>query len=138
MHFHTWSTGFELFCWTRSNYYTAYNIVDHTYDVVVVGAGGSGLRATFGMGAAAGMTEGGILVEDDLGVGGDELALPGHNQRVDLDQLGVLRDQPGIDLADAGFVFARGLNEAAGGRVDNGCNAAGLRVKSVFDWHAGR
>src|SRR6202012_2752549 len=30
----------------------AYNIVDHTYDVVVVGAGGSGLRATFGMGAA--------------------------------------------------------------------------------------
>jgi len=30
----------------------AYNIVDHTYDAVVVGAGGSGLRATFGMGAA--------------------------------------------------------------------------------------
>ena len=30
----------------------AYNIVDHTYDVVVVGAGGAGLRATFGMGAA--------------------------------------------------------------------------------------
>jgi succinate dehydrogenase / fumarate reductase flavoprotein subunit len=32
--------------------YGAYNIVDHTYDVVVVGAGGSGLRATLGMGAA--------------------------------------------------------------------------------------
>ncbi|MDE1906826.1 MAG: succinate dehydrogenase flavoprotein subunit [Rhodospirillales bacterium] len=30
----------------------AYNIVDHTYDVVVVGAGGAGLRATLGMGAA--------------------------------------------------------------------------------------
>ena len=30
----------------------AYKIVDHTYDVVVVGAGGAGLRATFGMGAA--------------------------------------------------------------------------------------
>src|SRR3954452_8741854 len=30
----------------------AYNVIDHTYDVVVVGAGGSGLRATFGMGAA--------------------------------------------------------------------------------------
>ena len=30
----------------------AYKTVDHTYDVVVVGAGGSGLRATFGMGAA--------------------------------------------------------------------------------------
>src|SRR5215207_4174939 len=29
-----------------------YRIVDHTYDVVVVGAGGAGLRATFGMGAA--------------------------------------------------------------------------------------
>ncbi|MDD9884341.1 MAG: FAD-binding protein, partial [Gammaproteobacteria bacterium] len=28
---------------------TAYPIVDHQYDVVVVGAGGSGLRATFGM-----------------------------------------------------------------------------------------
>ena len=30
----------------------AYSIVDHTYDVVVVGAGGAGLRATLGMGAA--------------------------------------------------------------------------------------
>ncbi len=30
----------------------AYTLVDHTYDVVVVGAGGSGLRATLGMGAA--------------------------------------------------------------------------------------
>jgi len=30
----------------------AYKLVDHTYDVVVVGAGGAGLRATFGMGAA--------------------------------------------------------------------------------------
>jgi len=28
---------------------TAYQITDHTYDVVVVGAGGAGLRATFGM-----------------------------------------------------------------------------------------
>ncbi len=30
----------------------AYQIIDHTYDVVVVGAGGAGLRATLGMGAA--------------------------------------------------------------------------------------
>jgi len=30
----------------------AYNIIDHTYDVVVVGAGGAGLRATLGIGAA--------------------------------------------------------------------------------------
>src|ERR1035437_10169518 len=29
----------------------AYNVVDHSYDVVVVGAGGAGLRATLGMGA---------------------------------------------------------------------------------------
>ena len=27
----------------------AYNIIDHTYDVVVVGAGGAGLRATLGL-----------------------------------------------------------------------------------------
>lgn len=27
----------------------AYPIIDHTYDVVVVGAGGAGLRAAFGM-----------------------------------------------------------------------------------------
>ena len=27
----------------------AFTIVDHEYDVVVVGAGGAGLRATFGM-----------------------------------------------------------------------------------------
>ena len=30
----------------------AYPIIDHTYDVVVVGAGGAGLRATLGMTAA--------------------------------------------------------------------------------------
>jgi succinate dehydrogenase / fumarate reductase flavoprotein subunit len=30
----------------------AYEVIDHTYDVVVVGAGGAGLRATLGMGAA--------------------------------------------------------------------------------------
>jgi len=30
----------------------AYSFVDHTYDVIVVGAGGAGLRATLGMGAA--------------------------------------------------------------------------------------
>src|SRR5579871_3680536 len=30
----------------------AYSFIDHTYDVVVVGAGGAGLRATLGMGAA--------------------------------------------------------------------------------------
>ena len=29
----------------------SYPIIDHTYDVVVVGAGGAGLRATFGMAA---------------------------------------------------------------------------------------
>jgi succinate dehydrogenase / fumarate reductase flavoprotein subunit len=27
---------------------TAYKIIDHVYDVVVVGAGGSGFRATMG------------------------------------------------------------------------------------------
>ena len=26
-----------------------YKIIEHSYDVVVVGAGGAGLRATFGM-----------------------------------------------------------------------------------------
>jgi succinate dehydrogenase / fumarate reductase flavoprotein subunit len=30
----------------------SYTVIDHTYDVVVVGAGGAGLRATLGMGAA--------------------------------------------------------------------------------------
>ncbi len=28
---------------------SAYKFEDHTYDVVVVGAGGAGLRATFGL-----------------------------------------------------------------------------------------
>jgi len=32
-----------------------YNIIDHTYDVVIVGAGGAGLRATLGM-ASAGLS----------------------------------------------------------------------------------
>ncbi len=34
---------------------TAYELTDHTYDVVVVGAGGAGLRATFGL-AEAGLS----------------------------------------------------------------------------------
>ncbi len=32
-----------------------YKFIDHTYDVVVVGAGGAGLRATFGL-AEAGLS----------------------------------------------------------------------------------
>ena len=32
-----------------------YKLIDHTYDVVIVGAGGAGLRATLGM-AAAGLS----------------------------------------------------------------------------------
>ena len=31
---------------------SAYTFTDHTYDVVVVGAGGAGLRATFGLAQA--------------------------------------------------------------------------------------
>src|SRR5688572_22895621 len=34
---------------------SAYEIVDHTYDVLVVGAGGAGLRATLGL-AEAGLS----------------------------------------------------------------------------------
>ena len=34
---------------------SAYPLIEHKYDVVVVGAGGAGLRATFGM-AAEGLT----------------------------------------------------------------------------------
>jgi len=34
---------------------TAYEFIDHTYDVIVIGAGGSGLRATLGL-AEAGLT----------------------------------------------------------------------------------
>jgi len=34
---------------------TAYQFVDHSYDVVVIGAGGSGLRATMGL-AEAGLS----------------------------------------------------------------------------------
>ena len=30
-----------------------YPIIDHAYDVVIVGAGGAGLRATMGMAAGA-------------------------------------------------------------------------------------
>ena len=32
-----------------------YKFIDHTYDVVVIGAGGAGLRATFGL-AEAGLS----------------------------------------------------------------------------------
>ena len=39
----------------------AYKIIDHTYDAVVVGAGGSGLRATMGC-AEAGLKTAGMAV----------------------------------------------------------------------------
>ena len=35
---------------------SAYEMVDHTYDVIVVGAGGAGLRATLGL-AEAGLVD---------------------------------------------------------------------------------
>ena len=38
---------------------TSYPLTDHTCDVVVVGAGGAGLRATLGCAEAAHATEGG-------------------------------------------------------------------------------
>ena len=34
---------------------SSYDVIDHSYDVVVVGAGGAGLRATFGV-AQAGLS----------------------------------------------------------------------------------
>ncbi|MCB1859377.1 MAG: FAD-binding protein, partial [Gammaproteobacteria bacterium] len=40
---------------TRTNLSEHYKLVDHAYDVVIVGAGGAGLRATLGM-AAAGLS----------------------------------------------------------------------------------
>ena len=41
-----------------------YTFVDHTYDVVVVGAGGAGLRATFGL-AEAGNCYGDASIDPD-------------------------------------------------------------------------
>ena len=35
----------------------AYEIIDHNYDVVVIGAGGSGLRATLGVAALENVTK---------------------------------------------------------------------------------
>jgi len=36
----------------KSYFSTEYPVVDHTYDAVVVGAGGAGLRAAFGLSEA--------------------------------------------------------------------------------------
>ena len=44
---------------------TAYKIVDHTYDVVVVGAGGAGLRATLGS-AEQGLRTLSVMASDAL------------------------------------------------------------------------
>ena len=50
----------------------AYNVIDHTYDVVVVGAGGAGLRATLGDGgggAADGVFDEGVSDAEPYGCG---------------------------------------------------------------------
>lgn len=36
----------------KENFTSEYKVVDHTYDAVVVGAGGAGLRAAFGLSEA--------------------------------------------------------------------------------------
>lgn len=43
--------GFDLLCslWKKTGDRSSYTIVDHTYDAVVVGAGGAGLRAAIGL-----------------------------------------------------------------------------------------
>ena len=38
----------------------------------------------------------------------------------------------GIDLTNVLFMLAGGLNDAAGGCIDNSGDAAGLRIESVF------
>ena len=47
-----------------------YKLIDHSYDVVIVGAGGAGLRATLGMAAAglstACITNGKIQILDNF------------------------------------------------------------------------
>ena len=52
-----------------------YEFIDHTYDVVVVGAGGAGLRATFGC-ADAGLddlrADGRLLADSGSGRFGSE------------------------------------------------------------------
>src|SRR5262249_36894305 len=42
---------------------------------------------------------------------------------------------PGVDLADAFFVLARGLDNPRGARVDHGGHAARLRIKGVLRFH---
>ncbi len=49
--------AFILFQYSNSEKYiyqtfSNYKIIDHTYDAVVVGAGGAGLRAAYGLSAA--------------------------------------------------------------------------------------
>ena len=44
----------------------------------------------------------------------------------------------GVDVADPALVLARGLNDAAGGGIDDGGDAAGLGVKGIHllgHWH---
>ena len=43
---------------------------------------------------------------------------------------------PCIYLTDLVFVFACGLDHAAGGSIDDGCDAAGLSIKRVFSGHS--
>ncbi len=45
-------TANRLFGRVRYSTKPAYTVVDHTYDAVVVGAGGAGLRAAFGLAEA--------------------------------------------------------------------------------------
>src|SRR5258706_8011870 len=48
-----YSPSSNCFLATRSHCMPkAYEIIDHSFDVIVLGAGGAGLRATLGLGAA--------------------------------------------------------------------------------------
>lgn len=41
--------GYEFKCTHHTQLAGDYSVIDHTYDAVVVGAGGAGLRAAFGL-----------------------------------------------------------------------------------------
>ena len=53
----------------------AYEIIDHKYEVVVVGAGGAGLRATLGM-AAAGLKTACITIPNSSGTSDGDIDAP--------------------------------------------------------------
>ena len=116
----------------------SYNIVDHVHDVIVVGAGGAGLRATLGM-TSAGLDTACITkvfptrshtvaAQGGVGAGPRVAAVRGAGESVVAmgiqDAAGGIASLRGAEVFHTESAGGAGIAGLAGSSVESGCRAS--------------